>query len=329
MVEYSIDIRLAGHAREYVRRLLYSAARRFRTGETSKDIQIPSICIYGPFKTDYPEKVLNVVGQVAGRYELVPYRVKGFQMFEVERKWLIFNHGMRGVYLDVEPSDKLVELRKELAERLDTICGGTSIDKDLRNLHAGVELSGIDGNFDRIFSYLKENEETDIIQRLVRITVTRNHEVFCEYDMASKKFIGRRISQETKYLKRTMDAIRHTEEETLKPIWLKAREVARGGRKWRQITLVEDDPSIRLPKMLIPAGNRGHKREKLSNRSRQATLVEDNPKIRIPRMLLMSLPRIPTSRGTAKSRQLSITDSSSADAQKVPMLVKPRFQSVV
>jgi hypothetical protein len=329
MAEYLIEVRLAGYAREYLRRLLYSAARRFRTGRTSKEIQAPAITLYGPFKTDSPEEVLDVVGEVAGRYDLVPYRIKGFKRFEVERKWLIFNHGMKGIYLDVEPSDKLLALRKDLADRLDTLCGGTRYDKDLNSLHAGIDLAGMEGNFEMIFSYLKENEEVDIIQRLVRITVRKNDDVLCEYDMSQRRYIGRRVSSDTKYLRMTKDVLRITEGEALKPIWLKAREVARGRSKLRQVTLVEDDPAIRLPRIFVPGRLKMHKRGITKGRSRQTTLVEDNPRIRIPRILLVGLPKIQNARGSGKSTQTIISLDACSRQPMMPLTVRQRIQELM
>ena len=128
MSEYQIEIRLGGYAKENTRRLIYAAARRFNVGGITKNTPLPAIVLYGPFKTQEHDKIAETVAEVAGRYDMVSYRVRGFTHFEVGRRWLIFNQDMRGIYLDVEPSQKLGELRAELVGRLSQFCVGRPLD---------------------------------------------------------------------------------------------------------------------------------------------------------------------------------------------------------
>jgi hypothetical protein len=289
MAEYRIEVRLSGYAKEHVRRLLYAAARRFNLSGSSKKSLEPSISVYGPFKTEHPEDVMRIIQEVSSRYDVVSYRMVGFKHFEVGRKWLIFNNGMRGIYLDVEPSESLTRLRDELSNKLSTICMPLSVMPG--RFKAMIEFEETGDRFERILSYLKDNDVGRISQRIVKITLVKNSSIACEYDFVLKRLNIPRQNYENRYLKRTMTLIRRTENEALSPIWSFGRDTTARRRPARQITLVEDNPTARLPKALVPKRMIAAKKGQLHTGTRQITLVEDNPAKRIPRMLVLSLPK--------------------------------------
>ena len=290
MAEYRIEVKLTGYAREYTRRLLYATARRYNIRSFSKNQTLPSMVLYGPFKTDDPQAVAACLAEVAGKYDLVPYRLKGFNHFEVEKKWLLFNQGMKGIYLDIEPSDTLRRLQEEIAEKLRPLTEPSDYFSGIGSFGAEVDFKDIEGRFGEVLAYLKDHEEKNVSQRLVKITLTKNWKTLCEYDFLQKKLVGKGHLAGSKYLRKTMHILRQTEEE-LKPVWTMASEIRKSMRRTRQTTLLDDDPALRLPKLLIPIGLRRGVKAQAANMSRQVTLVEDDPGKRVPKLLQLKIPK--------------------------------------
>jgi hypothetical protein len=286
MSEYQIEIRLGGYAKENTRRLIYAAARRFNVGGITKNTPLPAIVLYGPFKTQEQDRIAETVAEVAGRYDMVSYRVRGFTHFEVGRRWLIFNQDMRGIYLDVEPSQKLGELRAELVGRLSQFCVGRPIDDGAeRRLHAAVEMGELGGRFDGVLAYFKENEERDLSQRVIRLTVVRDRDLVCEYDFLERRLLMGRDGRSRRTIGKTISRIREANEDAFQPLWSLAQKAVALNRRPRQLTLVEDDPATRLPRMLVSRLRR-RTPSRRGRDGRQLTLVEDSPSARVPRIFL-------------------------------------------
>jgi hypothetical protein len=290
MPEYLVEIRLAGYAKEYTRRLMYAAARRFSIRGVTKDSPLPSITVYGPFKTDREAEVVAAMSEAAGGHDIVSYRIKGFGHFKVEKKWLVFDRGLRGIFLDIEPSERLRHLRAELARRLDPICSGAPASGE-HSFHAMLEFGDLGGRFDSVLAYLAENEERDLSQRLLRITLVRDGSVLCEYDLVERKStLKARLERRPDDLRTAITSLRRTGGETLQPIWDRAHAMTSFGRRPRQLTLVDDSPALRLPRLLKPRP-KAAKPRKPAAPGRQVTLVEEDPAARLPDALRPKAPR--------------------------------------
>jgi hypothetical protein len=305
MGDYRIEIRLSGYAREHMRRLLYSASRRFNARGGGRGDPTPAMVVYGPFDTAEPSRIPKAVTEAAAGYDLLFYRVRGFERFEVDRRWIIFNQAELGVCLEFEASEKLALLRRDLARTLGAFCEPAEAASPDGIFRTKVEFDGGDKNVDRFLKHLKDNEAVGGNQRVLRLTVVRDDEVICEYDFARRRMFQMRHVQDGTQIRRALNRIMPGEE-ALAPIWSKT--LASRRRRNRQITLVEDDPAIRLPKLLMPGNLRKHIRTTLRSKSRQATLVDDSPGMRIPRIILSSLPRpLPKPKPAGKSMQAKLS----------------------
>jgi hypothetical protein len=288
MDEYSIEVRLAGYPKEYIRRLMYAASRRFKVAGSAKNHPLPTIVLYGPFRAEDQKAVADAVADVAAGYDLVSYRIKGFDVCELGRRGIIFGREKRGICFDIEPSEKLLTLRGELAGRL----GGPGASKDAGTgplkFHAPLDFGDMGDRFERVLEYLRANEERDLSQRLVRLAVVKNRAVVCEYDLVQKRMITLALGQTRgeKYLRRTFKLIKQTGDETFQPIWTKAQAIAGPKSRVRQVTLVEDNPKLRIPRLFVVKGLEPAGGAVIPKRGRQLTLLEDRPEERIPRALL-------------------------------------------
>ncbi len=305
MPEYCIEVRLSGYAKEYARRLLYGAGRRFGFSGRSKNAPPTRVIVYGPFRCAEPRRMADAVAEACRGLEVVSYRLKGFEKYEVGRKWLL-GHGFRGLFIDVEASENLRLIRGRLIQRLSGFCHPApgSDCPDFR-FSAQIGLAGAESKFDSVVSYLKENEERDLSQRVLRLTVSRDGEVYCEYDLLEQKLLRTQKERPSRYLDRTFAVLRKTNEDALQPIWLLAGKAAALGRRPRQLTLVEEDPSARLPRIFSLEGIRLPYRRRVREGSRQVTLSGEDG---VPKItgLIRSKRRKPAPRRDGAGRQATL-----------------------
>ncbi len=184
MVHYLIEFRFHGYAKKHAKSLIHEVARKFRVRGVIKNRAVPHITLFGPFTTRHEEKMVSEVVNVGREFSLVPFIVKGFNYFDKEHKV---------IYIDIDPSTKLRELRRELAQRLSKISDSQQWDnKEQFQFHSTVAFRDIDRKFLKIWEYIKEKEEPNIKQHLLRITILKGKRILYEYDLILKKLLNRR-----------------------------------------------------------------------------------------------------------------------------------------
>ena len=203
MTNFLIEFRLHGYAKEYAKDIVYSVAKKFRVrGVTGKRV-VPHISLYGPGKIDDIGKVVSAVKRVGQMYTLVTFKIKGFDYFDKPHKV---------IYLDVSPSKELEALRWELSQELRKVSNCQSQDRHSSTkfkFHGTIAFKDIDNKFNRIWSYIKNKEEPDINQYLLRITVIgARGRIVCEYDLILKKLLNRRESLSKRLFQETINRLR-------------------------------------------------------------------------------------------------------------------------
>lgn len=190
MKHYLIEFRFHGYARKYAKRLSFDVAKKFRVRGVARKKVVPHITMFGPFTTRNERKMISEVANVAKKYTLVPFTIKGFNYFD--------NPSNKVIYLDIDPSGELKQLRYELSNRLRKITN-TKSSQDRKNkanfyFHATIAFKDIDRKFDKIWRYLKKKEEPNINQHLVRITILKGRRILREYDLLQKRLLTRKQS---------------------------------------------------------------------------------------------------------------------------------------
>jgi len=226
---FLIEFRLQGYAKQYakwVRARVRQEARRLRMRRPKQSRFVPHITLFGGAKTNNLRHVIDDVERTGRRYTLVPFKlgVKRGDFQNEDANWL---------YLNVEPSPSLEQLRYELAQslvRLEDMIGNTCKPYDHRpkyKFHCSViKCDPRDKDkFEKLFDYAEtrcsleafkqENasffgrlfraikkyfagaEEVDpgINQHLLRVTVLgRGKRIQAEYDLVLKRLLNRRQS---------------------------------------------------------------------------------------------------------------------------------------
>lgn len=197
MTHYLIEFRFHGYAKRYLKRSIFEVARRFHVNGVTRKRPVPHITLAGPFETRDIERVITDVESVAKNYNLVNFKLKGFGYFN--------NPGGKVIYVDIEPSKELEELRWELAKRLMKYVELKGGDKNKQfSFHATIAFKDIDRKFSDIWRYLKSKEEPYINQYLLRIAILRNGKILYEYDLMLKRLLNRRAALSKRIWKKTI-----------------------------------------------------------------------------------------------------------------------------
>jgi len=204
MKHYLIEFRFHGYAKKYAKRIIYDVGKKFRVKGVTRKKVVPHITMFGPFTTRNEKKMVSAVANVAKNHTLVSFTVKGFNFFD--------NATNKVIYLDIEPSEGLKQLRFELAGRLRKITNTKSSQdgksKDKFYFHATIAFKDIDKKFNSIWRYLKKKEEPNINQHLLRITILKGRRILYEYDLMQKRLLNRRQSLNKHVYQRTIDILK-------------------------------------------------------------------------------------------------------------------------
>jgi calcineurin-like phosphoesterase family protein/2'-5' RNA ligase len=199
--EYFIEFRFSGFAKQSIKELKTNITKKF--GVTRGKI-IPHITIVRSASTRDEKRLLDEIVDVCKKYELVKFRMTGFDNFED-----------RVIFVEIDPSQELKNLRLEIAQRLYKFCKISKIDmeKDFK-FHATIVLKDIQRKFDRIWDYVQTWRIPEMEQYVLRITVIKNQKILAEYDLIQKKLLNRTDSLDKEIFKQTLKKLEKIREST-------------------------------------------------------------------------------------------------------------------
>lgn len=202
MTHYLIEFRFQGHAKEYVKTLIWNVSKKFKVKGVTRNHVVPHVSLFGPFSCRQERNMLKTVVDIASKYNLVPFTVSGFGHFRI-----LLN---KVVYVDISPSPELENLRRDLATALMPISYGfPNFDsKEKFHFHATIAFKDIDWKFGAIWKYLKEREEPNIKQNLLRITIIKNKKILAEYDLMQKKLLNRQAALSKREWNKTIEIMK-------------------------------------------------------------------------------------------------------------------------
>jgi len=201
MAGYLIEYRFHGYAKEYAKDLIYEISKKFNVRGATRNRAVPHVTLFGPFSTRDEKQVVSSLVSALKSYENVPFMVKGFGYFD--------NPKGKVIYLDVKPSNRLQDLRRDIAQSLRRIANRANFDESYNfSFHATLAFKDIDKKFERIWGYLKQKELHSINQHLLRVTMIKNQRILCEYDLMQRRLLTRRQALSKKEWRRTIELLR-------------------------------------------------------------------------------------------------------------------------
>jgi len=113
ITSFFIEFRVQGFAKQYARWVntrINQETRRLRIRKLREQRFVSHVTLFGPARTNDFKRVITEVQRTCRKYTLVPFKIGGFDTIQnPDANWL---------YLDVEPSSQLEQLRYELAQNL-------------------------------------------------------------------------------------------------------------------------------------------------------------------------------------------------------------------
>ena len=200
MAGYLIEYRFHGYAKRYSRALMYDVAQRFRTrGVVEGGKAVPHMTLFGPFSTKYEKRMVSEVVKACRAYELVPFKVEGFGNFD-----------NKVVYLRMQPSKRLEDLRRDIAERLLKVVHTRSPfdSKFGLSFHATIAFRDVERKFAEIWKYIEQKPAPNINQHLLRVTILKGRRILYEYDLLQQKLLIRREALSGRSWGRTFELLK-------------------------------------------------------------------------------------------------------------------------
>jgi len=189
---YLIEFRFSGYAKEAIKELKKSIARNYHV----KSQKVPHITLVGPVSTRDEKLLVKEVKDVCKKYELVKFKLDGFNSFE-----------NRVIYVRIKPSEELEQLRLELYKKLKKFCDLSPFDKESDFIFHATLVKDIERRFDRIWEYLQTWKIPGIEQYVIRVTVIKNFKILAEYDLLQRKTLDRLKSLNRKTYHKTIEKL--------------------------------------------------------------------------------------------------------------------------
>lgn len=189
---YLIEFRFSGYAKEAIKELKKNIARNYHV----KSQKVPHITLVGPISTRDEKRLVKEVKDVCKHYELVKFKLDGFDSFED-----------RVIFVKIKPSEELEQLRLELYEKLKEFCDVSEFDSESNFTFHATLVKDMQRKFDRIWEYLKTWKIPEMDQYVIRVTVIKNFRILAEYDLLQKKTLDHLKSLDRKTYHKTIEKL--------------------------------------------------------------------------------------------------------------------------
>ncbi|MFB6197159.1 MAG: 2'-5' RNA ligase family protein, partial [Halobacteriaceae archaeon] len=156
-----------------LRNIIHDIADRFDERELVRSHYVPHITLYGPCRVTDEKVALARMRDVCAQYDLVPFRIAGFDHFD-----------RTTIYADVHSSYALRTLRYELSQELHSVTAEEpAYDHDWWCKFHSTIARNIDGPFDEIWEYVTSEYAIDYEGYVERVTLIRNGNIVKEYSV--------------------------------------------------------------------------------------------------------------------------------------------------
>ncbi len=197
--QYLIEFRFHGYAKKYLKKQIWDVGKKFKVEGVTRKQVVPHISLVGPFKTRSQKDTVSMFLNVCRKYDFLRFKLSGFDRFD-----------NRVIYINVNPSSKLTQFRKELFNALEPMI--RTVDTDYLEpfaFHSTVAFKDIEKKFNKIWKYMSAKKTKPINQTLIRVTLLKEKErkILYEYDFMQKKLLNRKQALNKKGLKKTLQIL--------------------------------------------------------------------------------------------------------------------------
>jgi 2'-5' RNA ligase len=197
---YLTEIRLSEPRKTDIQNIIYDVADRFGVRGAVRDRPVPHITLFGPYNTNNGYEAKDRVQSVLDQYDVVPYRINDFGHFD-----------RHTIYVNVEPSDELRSLRRDVRDALLPITYNyRDYDTDEEyDFHITIAFKDIENQFDEIWEYVNKEYQFDRDVHALRVTALRHREMMWEWDLPRGVELRPNQAKRRKNWKRSENALEY------------------------------------------------------------------------------------------------------------------------
>jgi hypothetical protein len=214
MPRYLNEIRL-GKEKQVFRDIIQDVRREFDLYSSKRPV--PHITLFGPYDTQQGGEVKTRTQNVLSAYRVVPFRVTGFDAFT----------DTNVVYANVEPSQQLRELRRELAGRLEPVTSNyRSWDtKASYEFHITI-ATNLNGQVSDVLRYVKREYDMEMELYATRVPALDRRRMLWEWDLPRGIELSSQRATSKQSWEKTMEALDKKREQANEPF---SRDTAKNG----------------------------------------------------------------------------------------------------
>lgn len=195
---YLLEVRTGGDTKARIREIVHDVANGFKVRAAAEPRPVPHITLFGPYDTDEGYEVKDTLIDVFENYDVVPYRIDGFDHF-----------GDDVVYAKVLPSPELRQLRRELSSRLRPITYDyPEHDTDFYYEFHITIAKQIDGKFEDILQYLNREYTLQSNEYATRVASLEKRRMMYEYDLLRDEVLSQQQATSASSWEKTTEALR-------------------------------------------------------------------------------------------------------------------------
>jgi len=199
---YLIEFRLYGSTKQFATKISRELATRFKVVQSSRPGNPAHNTLFGPFNTPDENRLIKEFGDFCRKYDLIGFRLGGFSHI---------NNDV--VYLEVEPSQELVEFRRELAQNFMRFTSDYPPYDDKMDRIFHITLAkDLEGKFSKIWNYLSKISTPKRDLYMLRVLLLKNKRVICSYDLIQKRMFSGDDELNDREYEKTVDLVRKIRE---------------------------------------------------------------------------------------------------------------------
>lgn len=174
-----VEVRLGGVIKRQLRDIIQDVADRFDERELVRSHYVPHITLYGPCRVTNEKVALARIRDVCSQYDLVPFRIAGFDQFDRST-----------IYADVHSSYALRKLRYELSQELHAVTDDEPAYDHDRWCEFHSTIARNIGTFDEIWEWVTSEYEINHEGYVERVTLIRDGNIVKEYSLPQARFLN-------------------------------------------------------------------------------------------------------------------------------------------
>jgi len=194
---YLIEFRLYRSSKHFARKISLELARRFRVKQSAKQENPAHVTLFGPFNTHDENRLIQEFEKFCRKYDLIQFSLGGFEHINKEV-----------IYLDVEPSQELIEFRRELAQNFIRFTSDYPLwDREPNFIFHTTLTKDFGDKFEAIWDYLSRVHASKRDQYILRVCLLKNRRILCSYDFFQKKMLSRDAELSEREMDKTINLV--------------------------------------------------------------------------------------------------------------------------